>query len=285
MLLVMKEKTLFIYPDAGLGNRLNCLYSGIYWSKRLDRRLEILWEMDWACCIRFERLFSTPANVEVKTVYTLPVKGTLHVRSLIGKLYMKRLKNHPSYVSSETTERLFLNGGEGEIEKLLCSPVPHCVKAFGVFAEWEHISEVVNMLKPSPDIEERVSDILCPYDGRRLVGVHIRRTDHRLAMENSPLSLFCSKMEELLSAIPDVCFYLATDDEDVETELSEKFPLVTHRHFSDRKSRRTEAGMKDAYVDMLCLSRCEKIYGSYGSTFSRMASVIGNTSYTVLQKS
>ena len=40
--------------------------------------------------------------------------------------------------------------------------------------------------------------------------------------------------------------------------------------------------MKDAYVDMLCLSKCEKIYGSFNSTFSAMAGIIGNIECEVL---
>ena len=32
--------------------------------------------------------------------------------------------------------------------------------------------------------------------------------------------------------------------------------------------------MQDAVIEMLCLALCEKIYGSYGSTFSNVASYI-----------
>lgn len=41
--------------------------------------------------------------------------------------------------------------------------------------------------------------------------------------------------------------------------------------------RTSTNGMEDAVIEMLCLALCEKIYGSYGSTFSNVASYIFGT--------
>ena len=67
-----KEK--IFYPDAGLGNRLNCLYSALYWIEELKLNSSILWEVEYACCVRFEELFELPENINVKTVYCLSIK-------------------------------------------------------------------------------------------------------------------------------------------------------------------------------------------------------------------
>jgi hypothetical protein len=268
-------KRKWIYPDAGLGNRLNCLYSGLYWKRALGIDMEILWEVEYACCIEFEKLFRPIADVSVKTVYTLSVKKDHHLRSLFGKLYIAALKKKIFYCSSEMTSAIYKKGGEPEIRKKLNAAEGYCIKSSSHFADWEHISEVINEIKPTEEIEKRVLDIMNPYMDKRVIGVHIRRTDHKEAILHSPLELFIEKMQKDVNEDSDTVFYLATDDEEVENIMAKKFPLVEHKNFADRKSRRTEEGMKDAYVDMLCLSRCEKIYGSYGSTFSNMASLIG----------
>ena len=37
-------KKLWILPDAGLGNRLNCIYSGLYYRKKFDCELKWFWD-------------------------------------------------------------------------------------------------------------------------------------------------------------------------------------------------------------------------------------------------
>ena len=54
----------------------------------------------------------------------------------------------------------------------------------------------------------------------------------------------------------------------------------THRS-SD--SRTTQQGMVDALVDLVCLSRTTKIFGSYWSAFSETAAALGETEVIVLQ--
>lgn len=276
---------LYVYPDAGLGNRLNCIYSGLYWQRRLGMKMKILWEVDIACCIRFEGLFSPLPNVKIKTVYTLPLRKKRKIfYSLVGKLVLRLIKKTPEYLSAEEMQSLYAHGGEAAIERLLLEPKTYCMKASSVFADWEHISEVVSSLEPAEKIRKRVDAIMNPYEGHPVIGIHVRRTDHTLAIENSPLSLFIGQMKSILEEKPDTCFYLATDDENVEQQLSKRFPLIAHQNFSDKKTRWTERGMMDAYVDLLCLSRCDRIYGSFGSTFSNMAAVIGGKECIVLKK-
>ena len=117
--------------------------------------------------------------------------------------------------------------------------------------------------------------------GGRIIGVHIRRTDHVESIENSPTELFYSKMNSIMEECNTI-FYVATDDQTVLDEISKSFPVINHICFSDKITRISSNGMKDAYVDMLCLSKCEKIYGSFNSTFSAMAGIIGNIECEVL---
>lgn len=274
-MMTINKKDKIIYPEAGLANRLQCLYSALYWKKVLGLNFTILWEIDYACCIKYEKLFMPIPDVHIKTVYTLSLKNDKSLKSCLGKLYIQRLKKKVFCDYTEKLPIIYYNAGEEAVTDILSKEDMYCIKANSPFADWNHISEVLNEIKPTEEIEMRVRTILDSYQGKHIIGVHIRRTDNKDSIQHSPIRLFAEKMRECLDNNPDVVFYLATDDKEVEKEMSAEFPTVTHICFSDEKSRRTEAGMKDAYVDMLCLSRCEKIYGSYGSTFSKMASVIG----------
>ena len=121
--------------------------------------------------------------------------------------------------------------------------------------------------------------------GAQTVGVHVRRTDHTEAIANSPLSLFADKMRQEMSEVPGTDFFVATDDEGVKRELREALPeakLIFHD--SGIIDRNSKEGICDAYIEMLALSRCRKILGSYNSTFSLLPSYIGDIPLEVVKK-
>lgn len=267
---------LFIYPEGGLANRLYCIYSGIYWQKYFQVKMKILWEINHVCGIPFEKIFQPLPNVEVKTIYNMPLNDRMAFRSLKGRLYIRKLKRTHNYFSSIETGQIFSGGREEVMGEILRSPREYCIRYYGDFAGREHILDVIDDLKPTAEIENTVNEVMNPYMDFHTVGVHIRRTDfYKEYIQKSSLSAFIDCMEKVLKVKPDTYFYLATDDESIELELSEKFPLIKHKIFSDKKSRKTEAGMIDAYVDMLCLGRCKSVYGTYASTFSSMSAAIG----------
>ena len=109
------------------------------------------------------------------------------------------------------------------------------------------------------------------------VGVHVRRTDHTDAIANSPLALFAGRMKKELEADQETSFFVATDDKEVRRELKELLPdakLIFPQ--SDVIDRDSKEGIEEAFVEMIALSKCRKILGSYNSTFSLLPSYIGN---------
>lgn len=277
------NRKIIFYPNGGLGNRLFCLYSALYWIKVQNLNPIIIWEIEYACCARFEELFEIPKDFQVKTMYTLSIKKDSLLRNIIGKLYIKTIESMSSFVSPQQTNAVFDSCGEEGIDRLLNSG-NKCIKAYSIFCCMEHFRQAIPLLQPSKEITKRVDEIMKPYQcvaGRRIIGVHIRRTDHKLSIQKSPIELFYSKMNSIMEECNTI-FYVATDDQTVLDEISKSFPVINHICFSDKITRRSSNGMKDAYVDMLCLSKCEKIYGSFNSTFSAMAGIIGNIECEVL---
>ena len=164
-------------------------------------------------------------------------------------------------------------GYEGLFHLIEQTPVIY-LKAFGPICEVG--AESYSFLKPGKNIEEKGDYLFRELTGN-CVGVHVRRTDHTDAIANSPLALFAGRMKKELEADKETCFFVATDDKKVRRELKELLPdakLIFPQ--SDVIDRDSKEGIEEAFVEMIALSKCRKILGSYNSTFSLLPSYIGN---------
>ena len=173
-------------------------------------------------------------------------------------------------------------GYEGLFETLQKEPAVY-FKTFGPVCALGAGS--YRFLRPGRKIEAK-GEALFARLGEHSVGVHVRRTDHTEAIANSPLSLFLERMERELAADEKTEFFVATDDAGVREELKAAFPaqklIFNEKGIIDRDSKE---GIEDAFVEMLALSKCRKILGSYNSTFSLLPSYIGDIPLEVVSKS
>jgi hypothetical protein len=119
----------------------------------------------------------------------------------------------------------------------------------------------------------RAADGTVPSPGR-LVGVHIRRGDNEASIQVSPLDLFIARMQREVDEDPKVRFFLATDDAATEQTVVARFPGRVTVRGKDLSRVRT-GGVQDALVDLLVLSGCPLILGSYWSSFSQTAAELG----------
>lgn len=112
------------------------------------------------------------------------------------------------------------------------------------------------------------------------VGVHIRRTDHKKSIRNSPSESFVRFMKK---CNPGSIFILATDSIDERAIMEEKFP---GRVFclSAIYDRNNTFGVQTALLDFLALASCEKIIGSFDSSFSEMAAMYGEKPLEIARK-
>lgn len=110
-----------------------------------------------------------------------------------------------------------------------------------------------------------------------MIGIHIRRSDHKKAIQNSPNYLFEDKIIEYLSLDKDdFGVFLATDDPKTAEYFEKKYPEVVMT-YPKTYGRSSKEGMIDAVVEMYLLASTKKIYGSYWSSFSGVAKrIYGN---------
>ena len=133
-------------------------------------------------------------------------------------------------------------------------------------------------------IQFKVNEALI-FARRNNIGLHIRRTDNKISIAESPMELFVSKIEQEIALDSTVRFYLVTDDEYIKKELLKAYGknIICQKNMD--LSRESEDGIKGAAVDLLNLANCKKIYGSYWSSFSETASTIGKNELIQLRRS
>lgn len=271
---------IIIEPCAGLGNRLLALSSAYAVAKQLNRELVVLWKREVGCNIKAAELFELPVSVIEVSENGMKKEPVAQIK---GDMEKKKWRKKASrFLECDDVERIKQEGGyEALLEIIKAEPVIY-MKSFGPICELNASS--FRFLKPSALIEQKGAALFGQLDAET-VGVHVRRTDHTDAIANSPLQLFIEAMKEEIVSGRAKSFFVATDDKTVRDELKEQLPdvrlIFNESGIIDRDSKE---GLEDALIEMLALSRCNKILGSYNSTFSLIPSYIGDIPLQVVQR-
>jgi hypothetical protein len=129
-------------------------------------------------------------------------------------------------------------------------------------------------VKPTKSIQSAVDACTAKYSSHT-VGVHVRRTDHCTMSPYSSTQAFIDTMNAEVKQNTETKFYLATDSPEIMSQFIKLFKdRIIWR--SKDYSRNSERGIQDALVDLLCLSKTQKIIGSYKSSFSRTAAQLSD---------
>lgn len=275
---------IIVEPCAGLGNRFIALASAYHAAKQLDKELVVIWKEESVLGAPMSALFELPPDIRC-----LEISEYGYKKNLFGQLYGNRIKKKYRSLAGKFFEcddimKLYEEKGREGVADQFLKYTDVYVKATNPFWNIFDIDHAFDFISPKGAIEDRKKQVLKAAEGKRLVGVHIRRTDHIEAIKNSPLELFIEKMQEELDRKEETFFYVATDDKVTEETLHKQFgeKILTFSGKSlDRDSRQ---GIEDAYVEMLCLAAGDKILGSFNSTFSVMASRLGNIPLEVVKR-
>lgn len=257
---------LIIQPSGGLCNRMRVINSAYILAKKRNESLTVVWKNCDELNCPFEHLFQLPSELKV-----------LNIRSdwNLKKLYLQFTSNQ-RVINSEIEDN--------KTAGVLHDDFYHSLKKNVYISTWEHFypSGDYHLFTPTPAIRKRIDAITAAFGGH-CVGVHIRRTDHTWAIENSPTTGFAAAMEQELELHPDTKFYLATDDAHEELILREKFPDCIISNTEKTLERSSIKGMEDALIDLMCLSSTTKIFGSYFSSFTDIAAEMNGIEKIVIE--
>lgn len=275
---------IIVEPCAGLGNRFIALASAYHAARQTGRKMTVIWKQESVLGAPMEELFELPDNVKVEEIKEYGYKAGLFGQ-IKGNFIKKRYRKKASkFMECDEIMELYNRKSTAGVKELVEANKSVYIKATNPFWNIFETDRAFDFITPKEHILKTRDEVLKKAFGKRIIGVHIRRTDHIEAIENSPLELFTQKMKDEISDFADTYFYLATDDKSVEKELKEIFGyrIIT---FDDKSlDRNSVSGIKDAYVEMLCLAAGEKIYGSFNSTFSLMSAKFGNIPLEVVKK-
>ena len=264
-----------LVPYAGLCNRLNVIISALaYQQNHPDVQLTVKWHRWFHCNCRFKDLFK-PIDL---------IAPPPHIKE-ISEFNLKDVPGHKlNLYFPDRLRHLFYDvvfmpfNSPSEFEKML-SAKSMDRKRLSVYIYKENcfcldkwVGNYGDVFKPQEELQKRIDDVTSDWDGH-VIGLHVRRTDNKLAIQKSPNERYFQIIETEISEDPLVRFYLATDSEEVKQQLKDKYGerIITIPLCLKRSSLQ---GMKDAVVDLFCLASTSKIYGSSASTYSLLAGKI-----------
>ena len=151
------------------------------------------------------------------------------------------------------------------------------------FFRRKEVKGIYDYVSPGTELRRVIEKVVEKFEGR-VIGVHIRRTDHIVSIKNSPSIDFERIMREEIARDESVQFYLASDSQE---ELDHFKSIFGKRIISQENlsfGRDNLAGMKSTVVDLFVLSKANWILGSFGSTFSKLAARIGQKELRIAKR-
>lgn len=260
-------KKIIAMCPAGLGNRIKCLVSSIkscdeQIDKGIDAEVYTYWPLNDACGCEIKELFKP--SVPWKELF----KGVVEASEVEARNGNAELNKSWKFINNKNKELDF------KYHKLSKVEINEFLPYFG-------------FIKPAQDIQDTAWAFMNRYkesfDKGEVIGVHIRKGDFKVSFDGrqniSTEDKFIEKINALLEVNPNYKFLLCTEDEETE----EKFKEVFHEYSDDIiinfpkrfRGRSSPESIKEAFVDILLLSKCPIILGTFLSTFTEIAWWIG----------
>lgn len=278
----MKTK-IIINPIGGLANRMRAIASGISLAHKLKSEYSIIWAKNWELKAEFNDIFRSnpmvdgkifyPSELSYALLYSVPRKKNV----FFSEVTLKRFGCVLLDCQAKMQKIIQLENGYDVLANLVESTLKKNQNVYiqsGV--EFYNYSGTLyrELFKPNDMVLQRVKSVEKQL-GENRIGLHIRRTDNIESIKQSPDNLFCNKIEEVMTADSSVKFYLATDDEQTKVRFKTKYPGIVLTNMTPAV-RDSKEGIIDAVVEMTILSRTRQIFGSFYSSYSEAAAILGN---------
>ena len=254
-------------PVGGLANRMRAIHSAI--SLAENDEVRICWFKDKGLNCSFHHLFQpiSLSNVKLKEaglweklLLDRPRKKNFHIPRFYQSIRFK------ACLYEHQTQANYI-----DYKKWKQANDSIYIASYNQFYQPSY--KLSDIFIPNNEIQQRI-EIACASHSTHTIGIHIRRGDHQIAIQKSPICLFIEAMEKAIEQEEQTNFYLATDSESDKKLLTEKFGhrIITSPYPAERN---TIEGIKNAVVDLYALSRTHTILGSYYSSFSEIAAELG----------
>jgi hypothetical protein len=275
---------IIVKPQAGLGNRMRVINSCIVLQKRNvgAGEIKLVWVKDNMLNCAFTDLFQPIENVTlIDSNYFLTYFSFFqNQKTLSLKQHLKKRLLHPiarryAYHDNQGIMSVRFDANYWDTTKkhfLIDSYSDFYAPAYGNY---------YYLFKPVVELQEKITNQLKQFVGRG-IGVHVRRTDNLNSIEKSKDQLFINCMHKRLEKNNKTLFFLSSDDLKTQELFKKEFGDNLITRFNKELNRNDKNGIRDALVDLYVLAGTKEIIGSYGSSFSRIASYINNIPLTII---
>ncbi len=287
-----------IVLEGGLGNRMRVAAAAYVMAQQTALPFRVLWTRQWGMHCRFDDLFlplasptpedATPSagDTEAHPDFVLRdargMERFLFARPTAANLHLPRLAQRLLYRHIILGPQIYYLLQDGFDFRSWFLQNDCLMTAYRDFCAWPP-TLLARLFRPRPEILREV-DARCTAFSSRTIGLHIRRTDSQQSISCSPDELFFEAVDSELSQHPDLHVYLATDDQPTKERFRQRYGDTRIQTASSVATRDNVEGLREAFIEMLLLSRTSHIYGSAGSTFSEMAARYTSVPLTILQK-
>lgn len=274
------KKMVFV-PAGGLANRMRAMAASYTLARKVGVEMKAVWFRDWALNAPFHALFE-PIHQEGLSVRDasffdyVTLDRPRRKNLFVPRLYQRMMFRDALYEARITPLRMqyfdfeawFRQGGI-------------YLASYTDFYPYDY-DLLRKLFVPLPDVRRQI-DAFAEGFSSHTIGVHIRRTDNKASILQSPTELFVDAIDKEVDQNDDTVIFLATDSEAIKDEMRSRYGrrLLTAGDEADRNSI---TGIKGGVVDMYTLARTNRIYGSFQSSFSELASQIGGIEVHVLRK-
>lgn len=260
------KKYVISASNGGISNKIKCLISSINLANKTGRELMLYWKKEPACNCNFSDLFEN----KIKEIS----EGELRkiIKSGDYEFYRENLK-HPGdkkkFIILNTSRFL---GFSKEDLQLKFGKIPLEIQ--------EQISKYLKNLKFKKGILKTVENFSKKEFTKDMVGLHMRKGDFKTIKNKigfvSSDQRFIEEITNLISSNKKIKFFLSTEDKPTEEMLKNAFNGKVITYPKKTLKREEEGAVKEALIELLLLSRCYIILGSFGSSFTEMAWFFGN---------
>lgn len=267
----------FLYPYGGLANRMRAIDSAVNYCA-LKNKLVVVWNKERGMNCKWSDVFypvpfikDKASNKLIRFVFKQSGDISIVKKKAFSFLKQMHILCVLDLFDGSKYEEYYRDLSRRYLIMLIKSCLDFCPK--------EEFHNELFVIKDQSKLKRELKKV-----GENTIGVHVRRTDHKIAIENSPLELFEQKMSMEQERCPETTFYLCSDDNSVKEKLQAKFGedmVAVPDGVIDRES---VEGIVQAACEMQALAHCRRIYGSYGSSFGTVAARLGNIEVIRLSK-
>ena len=296
---------MFVWVYSGLTSRCHTIAEAYCLAKKYEKnpKLTIVWTNEPGCGISYHDVFSKKqfSDIRLKVVELHPLNYSIRklltarcgIRNLTKvvteiitrfkiKFWNAHMQKKQYFIDYEPPKEVGWSGEaykqwnlncHNRLKRMLEDGKKVYVHAYNRISNDKKIISSVKGIVFKEVFEISSNNILSGY--KNIIGVHIRRTDHAVAIKNSTIESFNFTMKGILEKDSSAMFFLATDDPVVEKEMKEKFDGHIIVQPDKKWGRDAVEEMRSGLIDCLCLSKCDYILGSYTSVFSTFVAEFG----------